>query len=100
MDLKTGAVAAVTVQGADEGDTATLPWTIIAASGRLDKLRADDAAAAKLSAAPVREVVADKGYHSNDSLVDLEERGVRSYVSEPQRGKRNWRDKERERDAV
>ena len=37
------------------------------------------------------EVVADKGYHSNQSLVDLEAVGVRSYISEPDRGRRNWK---------
>ena len=46
------------------------------------------------------ELVADKGYHSNDVLRDLDEMGVRSYVSEPQRGRRRWEDKSEERDAV
>jgi hypothetical protein len=31
----------------------------------------------------LEEVVADKGYHSNHVLVDLEAVGVRSYISEP-----------------
>ncbi len=31
----------------------------------------------------VEEVVADKGYHSNDVMVGLAETGVRSYVAEP-----------------
>ena len=100
VDLTTGAVVAVTLPRADEGDTDTLPWTILEASDRLEKLAADAEAAAPISPNPLREVVADKGYHSNDSLVDLEERGVRSYVSEPERGQRHWRDKEREREAV
>lgn len=30
-----------------------------------------------MSKEPLREVVADKGYHSNASLIDLEEQGVR-----------------------
>jgi transposase len=33
-------------------------------------------------------------------LVDLKEFGIRSYVSEPQRGRRNWIGKQEERDAV
>ena len=41
----------------------------------------------------VEEVVADKGYHSDKTLVALEELGVRSYVSEPERGRRCWQDK-------
>ena len=34
----------------------------------------------------VEEVVADKGYHSNDVLTKLEEVEVRSYIPEPARG--------------
>jgi hypothetical protein len=45
-------------------------------------------------------VVADKGYHSNQELVDLEAVGVRSYISEPERGRRNWKDHPEARDAV
>ena len=32
-----------------------------------------------------------QGYHSNQTLVTLAEVGIRSYVSEPERGRRNWR---------
>ena len=38
------------------------------------------------------EVVADKGYHSDRTLVELEDQGLRSYVSEPDRGRRKWKD--------
>jgi transposase len=48
----------------------------------------------------IEEVVADKGYHSNQELVDLEAIGVRSYISEPDRGRRNWKDHSVARDAV
>ena len=46
------------------------------------------------------EVVADKGYHSNDTCRDLAEVEIRSYVSEPDRGRRDWDGKTAERDAV
>ena len=46
------------------------------------------------------EVVADKGYHSNETLVALADLGLRSYVSEPDRGRRRWRGKRAARDAV
>jgi len=36
--------------------------------------------------------VADKGYHSNAVLLDLAAEGIRAYVSEPDRGRRNWED--------
>ena len=45
-------------------------------------------------------VVLDKGYHSNDVLVSLKEVGVRSYCSEPARGRRNWQGKAAEQAAV
>ena len=41
-----------------------------------------------------------KGYHSNQVMVDLEAVGVRSYISEPDRGRRNWEDNPDARDAV
>ena len=41
----------------------------------------------------VEEVVADKGYHSDATLVALDEIGVRSYIAEPARGRRRWQDK-------
>jgi hypothetical protein len=46
------------------------------------------------------EVVGDKGYHSNQSLVDFDAVAVRSYISEPARGRRNWKKHPEARDAV
>ena len=40
----------------------------------------------------VQEVVAE-GYHSDATLVALDTIGVRSHVSEPERGRRCWKDK-------
>jgi hypothetical protein len=48
----------------------------------------------------IEEIIGDKGYHSNQSLVDLEAVGVRSYISEPDRGRRNWKKNPTARDAV
>ena len=48
----------------------------------------------------VEKVVLDNGYHSNDTCRDLLESEIRSYASEPERGRRKWKDKEAERDAV
>jgi transposase len=82
VDLETGAIVGVTVQDADEGDTTTSRKTLIEAAERIEAVRPDGDGLA--------EVVGDKGYHSNQSLVDLEAVGVRSYISEPDRGRRNW----------
>jgi transposase len=92
VDLDTGAVVAVTVQGADKGDTATSVETLIEAAEQIETVVPDGEG--------VKEVVADKGYHSNQELVDLEAVGVRSYISEPERGRRNWKDHPEARDAV
>src|SRR5260370_26065859 len=46
------------------------------------------------------EVVTDKGYHSNEVLKDLKEVGVRSYIPEPDRGRRKWTGKQAEQGAV
>jgi transposase len=82
VDLETGAIVGVTVQGADEGDTTTSRETLIEAAEQIEAVCPDGDGLA--------EVVGDKGYHSNQSLVDLEAVGVRSYISEPDRGRRNW----------
>ena len=92
VDLETGAVVAVTVQGADQGDTTTSRKTLIEAAEQIEAVVPD-------SEGP-KEVVADKGYHSNQALVDLEAVGVRSYVSEPDRGRRNWKDNPEAQNAV
>jgi len=80
VDLDTGAVVAVTVQTTDGGDTASLSTTLDEASERLSSI----------DVVP-EEVVADKGYHANKTMTDLKTRKVRSYISEPKRGRRKWK---------
>jgi len=60
----------------------------------------DPEAKKHLSKKPGSEVVTDKGYHSNETCLRLRAKGVRSYISEPERGRRNWRGKSKERSAV
>ena len=99
VDMDTGAVVAVTVQAADEGDTTTWRETFERAADNLNGVREDPKAAAQMNET-IEEVVTDKGYHSNQTMTDFEEIEVRSYVSEPQRGRRNWEGKEAEQQAV
>ena len=47
-----------------------------------------------------KEVVLDKGYHSNEVLAELADWQVRSYCSEPERGRRRWEGKKEEQAAV
>ena len=46
------------------------------------------------------DLVLDKGYHSNDAMVSIKQSGVRTYCSEPKRGRRNWKGKAEEKAAV
>ena len=92
VDMETGAVVAVTMQGADKGDTQTLMDTLAHVAENLSDL--------PLKHQPLQEVVADKGYHCNESASALAELGVRSYLSEPDRGRRKWGGKAAEQQAV
>ena len=85
VDLETGAIVAVTLQGADEGDTTTIVATATAAAEQIEAAQAE-----VKDPQPLEEIIADKGYHSNETLVDLAAVGIRSYVSEPDRGRRDW----------
>jgi transposase len=95
-----GAVLAVTVQEADAGDTTTWRNTLEEAFTNVNELRDDPITAEQVNAQGVEETVQDKGYHSNETMVDLKEIGMRSYAAEPERGRRDWEDKEVERQAV
>ncbi len=100
VDLETGALLAVTIQGADLGDTATVAETISAAAEQAAAVAQDREANEHLSPRGLQEVVADKGDHSNGALRDLKALEMRSYISEPGRGRRNWCGKRLEQQAV
>ena len=85
IDLETGAIVAVTLQGADVGDTTTIVETATAAADQIADAQVDVAEPQALD-----EIIADKGYHSNQTMVDLDAVGVRSYIAEPDRGRRDW----------
>lgn len=90
VDLSSGALVAITLQEADRGDTSTIGVT-------LDEAQAN---VKPINERGVEEAVADKGYHSNEVLVDLQASGVRSYIPEPERGRRNWDGREKEKKQV
>jgi transposase len=101
VDLDTGAVLAVTLAGGTAHHTQTLGPTLAAANTTLQVVRAQvDASTAAGVAAQVANAVADKGYHSNAVMLALATAGVRSYIAEPERGRRCWAGKPAERDAV
>lgn len=94
VDLETGAVVAIVLAPADEGDTTTIRETVPEAGMNIAEAAGVTAghAEAKVEVAGPLNVIGDKGYHSNETLKMLGEFEVRSYVSEPDRGKRCWKD--------
>jgi transposase len=96
VDLDTGAIIAVTVQGADLGDTTTVETTLPEAVEQLEAV----AAVTDETVATGDELVADKGYHSKQKMLDFNALGVRTYISEPDRGRQDWVDQHDARDAV
>lgn len=83
VDLSTGALLAMTLQPADAGDTTTIHPTLQEAQW----------AAREIRKGGVEEVVADKGYHSGEVLQQLHGEAIRSYIPEPERGRRKWQGK-------
>ena len=99
VDMETGALVAVTVQGADKGDTTTVHETVGRAKTSLHNTAQDGEARKNLK--PLREGVLDKGYHSNDTVLSFErEHHLRSYISETKRGRRKWEGKAEAQRAV
>ena len=92
VDLDSGAVVAVTIQPADRGDTDSGVDTVLTALDELDVVQPDGD--------DDREIVTDKGYHSTERVNDWEGIGLRTYLSEPNRGRRRWHGQTALRDAV
>jgi transposase len=80
VDLETGALVAVTLHGADVGDTTSLLATTLTAAEQVAAVQATVPTA----------LVGDRGYHSNDTLLTLRAPGLRAYLAEPDRGRRRW----------
>ena len=100
VDMDTQAVVAVTLQPADRGDTSSLEETVEATVSNLLEVQTAPATQGKVHQVVMEDVVADKGYHSNETMEQCASMAIRSYVSEPARGKRNWKGKAGARQAV
>jgi len=90
VDLSSGALVAVTLQAADLGDTTTVMATLEEAQAQ----------AGLVNERGVEEVVADKGYHSGAALIGLQQASVRTYIPEPERGRREWQGRKTEQERV
>jgi len=102
VDMETGAIVAVTTHGGAAADTTTITETVMEAGIAVAGLIAETTGEGEYAVHPlgIEEVVADKGYHSNEVIAELDDLGVRSYVAEPDRGRRNWKDKAAAKAAV
>ena len=100
VDLDTQAIVAVTLQPADRGDCDSLDETLDVTAETLATVAEDKEAGKQLAEHTLAETVTDKGYHSNRTLAEQKQLGIRTYCSEPDRGRRNWKGKRDERDAV
>jgi len=85
VDVETDLVLSAEVHRADRGDPETLLQAVVGSQLNLMLLKSE---------AEIKEVVADKGYHSMENLADLDGFGIRAYIPERRRkGRRKWRDK-------
>jgi transposase len=106
VDMDSGAVVAVTLQSADEGDTSTMIDTLAEAGAQVAELIGREAEQRpeekpKVNLKGIEELVTDKGYHSGPAVARVKSYEVRSYIPEKkQKGQRNWRGKAAEQQAV
>ncbi len=84
---------------ADRGDTTTIHEMLDHAKDTIRSVAEERKRRNRLM--PLREIVADKGYHSNDTLRALhEDHGLTTCISKPDRGRRKWKDEAAEQKAV
>ena len=100
VDMKSGAIVATTIQDVIVGDPTTMLTTMEAALTNLCAVLEDPETEGLLRDDLASEWVADKGYHSNETMEAIAAMGSRSYVSEPNRGQRRWAGKDAARDAT
>jgi transposase len=91
IDLESEFILDATVYYGDESDGDTLLLSITEAQKHLD---------AAGSQTTIEEVVADKGYHKNETLADCRECEIRTYIPEQKRTQRVWTDKPPEYEAA
>lgn len=82
VDVPSGIIVAAEIHPADQGDRETIGKTLKSADQAVVK------AGVKLG---IREGIADCGYHSEETLVELQEAGFRTCIAEPRMKRRNWK---------
>ena len=82
VDVPSGVIVAAQIHPADEGDQQTIGRTLESADASVIK------AGIKLG---IRESIADCGYHSEETLLGLQDDGYRTCIAEPKMKRRNWK---------
>jgi transposase len=106
VDMDTGAIVAVTLQAADEGDTTTLDETLCEAGEQVaEQIRREAESRPqdkpKVHLQGIEELVTDKGYHSSAVVKRIKSYEVRSYIPEKKpKGRRHWQGQRVEQQAV
>ena len=106
VDMDTGAIVAVTLQAADQGDTTTLDETLCEAGEQVaEQIRREAESRPqdqpKVHWQGIEELVTDKGYHSSAVVQRMKSYAVRSYIPEKKpKGRRDWRGQRAEQQAV
>jgi len=99
IDMDTGALVAVTLQGANLGDTTTVHETVASSKNNLSQAAREPGARKNMK--PLRETICDKGYHGSECLIELQrEQNLSTYIAEPKRGRRKWKNKHAQREAT
>lgn len=106
VDMDSGAVVAVTLQGADVGDTTSVDETLAEAGMAVAELVAREVefhpeTEPRVHIHGIEELVTDKGYHSGAVVERIKENKVRTYIPERRQvGRRNWQGKQAQQQAV
>jgi transposase len=102
VDMDSGAIVAVTTHGGAVGDSTSVGETLPAAGEAVAEQITESTPEGRFKVNPkgVEELVADKSYHAGHVLLSVLESEVRSYIAEPDRGRRKWAGKRAEQVAV
>ena len=84
VDLETEAILSAEIYYGNESDANTLLDSVGTAQGNHQQANID---------AEIKEVVADKGYHKNETLAKSRAEELRTYICEPNGPNRRWTDK-------
>jgi len=92
IDLETDLAIAAEIYFGDESDGNTIARTARRAQEQVSQIAGEDL---------LRDIVADKGYHTAQTLVDLGDQGLRTYFPEREDGyERRWTDKPEEQEKA